>query len=84
MNGEAYKMAMAHPSKPWARRWLRANSSSWLPQKRTRVVTDQLDIARLCEEFDAPAMLGGNTFDGVVVDDVEFRLWKMTPNNPAK
>jgi hypothetical protein len=47
-----------------------------MDKKRICIVTDKLDIARLCEELNAPTMLGGNTFDGVYVNADELREWR--------
>ena len=39
-------------------------------------VTDQGDIERILNELDAPAAVGGNTLDGLIVDADQWRAYK--------
>lgn len=41
-------------------------------------VTDPLEMQAVLNELDAPAAVGGNTFDGLLVRAEEMREWRKT------
>jgi hypothetical protein len=44
-------------------------------KQRVIHITDPDAIDRLLTELDAPTILGGNTFDGLIVNAEQFREW---------
>jgi hypothetical protein len=46
-------------------------------KQRVIHVTDLDEIDRLLAQLDAPTILGGNTFDGLIVNADQLREWRI-------